>query len=203
MSAAVSLVLAADEPAPRRAAEALFPEIEQCFLTRAELRPPAPFAGSLFATLGAQPAGACVGLVVPVLLPDAATDGPGSAGAAARLGTRDEPLLLAVADHVNLALRGPLTGPWPAEVPRTFPPLADIYQPGVVRAFGGARVYSSGVVAGVSDVERLTPFEDVTAREEGLTAISDSLVPPAIVAAYYGLTLAACGVTRTDHNDEE
>jgi len=204
MSAAVSLVLAADEPAPRRAAEALFPEIEQRFVTRAELRPPAPFAGSLFAMLGAQPAGACVGLVVPVLLPDAAMDGPGSAGAAARLGTRDEPLLLAVADHVNLALRGPLTGPWPAEVPRTFPPLADIYQPGVVRAFGGARVYSSGVVvAGVADAGRLTPFEARAVSDGGFFAVSDTLVPAAIVAAYFGLKLAACGVPRAPARDRE
>ena len=197
MATAVTLVLTAEEPALLRVARDLFPEAETLALTRDELRPWVPFGGPLFAALASCAAGSCVGLVCPVRVrPD-----PGRAPC----GTTDPPAgpLLAVSDHVNLALRGPLTGPWPAGVPRTFPPLADIYQPAIVRDRGGARVYSSGVVAGVSDVERLTPFEDVTAHEEGLTAISDSLVPPAIVAAYYGLTLAACGVTRTDHNDEE
>jgi len=202
--AAVSLVLAADEPAPRRAAEALFPEIERCFLTRSELRPQAPFAGPLFAMLGAQPAGACVGLVVPVVLLDAAGDGAGSAGPDAGPGTLDASALFAVADHVNLVLRGPLSGPWPAGVPRTFPPVAGIYQPAVVRAFGGARVYSSGVVvAGVAEADRLTPFEARAVREGGFFAVSDTLVPAAIVAAYYGLKLAACGVPWPPARDRE
>jgi purine nucleoside phosphorylase len=112
--------------------------------------------------------------------------------------------LLAVADHVNLELRGPLSGRWPADLPRSFPPLAGIYQPAGVRARGGARVYSSGViVAGVADAGRLTPFEVRALREAGAFVVSDSLVPPAIVAAYYGLTLAACGVPRADANHEE
>src|SRR5659263_284559 len=111
--------------------------------------------------------------------------------------------LLAVADHMNLELRGPLSGRWPAAVPRTFPALTGIYQPAVVRARGGARVYSSGVVvAGVADAGRLTPFEAGALREAGVFVVSDSLVPTAIVAAYYGLTLAACGVPRADDNDE-
>ena len=50
--------------------------------------------------------------------------------------------LLAVADHVNLTLRGPLTGRWPAGVPRSFPCMTGIYQPAVVRAAGDAPVYS-------------------------------------------------------------
>ena len=65
--AAVSLVLTADEPAARGAAGELFPDAEHVLLTRPELRPAAPFAGRLFAILGAQPAGSCVGLVVPVV----------------------------------------------------------------------------------------------------------------------------------------
>ena len=111
---------------------------------------------------------------------------------------------LAVADHVNLELRGPLTGRWPAGLPRGFPPLTGIYQPADVRARGGARVYSRGViVAGVTDAGRLTPFEAGALREAGVFVVSDSLVPAAIVAAYYGLTLAACGVPPADANHEE
>jgi hypothetical protein len=189
--AAVSLVLVADEPASRRVAEALFPTLEYCFLTRSQLRPPAPFAGPLFATLGAQPAGACVALVVPVVLLDGVAPGAPDASA-----------LLAVADHVNVALRGPLSGPWPAAVPRTFPPLAGIYQPAVVRAAGGARVYSSGVVvAGVADAGRLTSFESGVVRAEGICAVSDTLVPAAIVAAYHALTLAACAVPQAPERE--
>jgi hypothetical protein len=192
---AVSLVLAVDEPAPRRTAEALFPDIERRFLTRSEMRPQKPFVGRLFALLGKLPAGACVGLAVPVLL----LDGPG-----AEPGKPDPSVLLAVADHVNLVLRGPLSGRWPGGVPRTFPPMTGIYQPAVVRAFGGARVYSSGVVvAGVADAGRLTRFEARAVRERGFFAVSDTLVPAAIVAAYFGLKLAACGVPRTPARDRE
>jgi len=199
VTGAVSLALAADEPASRRIADALFPEAEHRFLARDELRPPAPFAGPLWELLGAQAPGACVALVVPVVWRGAAASGGSPAPAALPPGT-----LLAVADHVNLELRGPLTGRWPAGVPRAFPPLAGIYQPAVVRARGGPRVYSCGVVvAGVADAGRLTPFEARAVREGGIPAVSDSVVPPAIVAAYYGLTLAACGVPRADDNDEE
>ena len=109
-----------------------------------------------------------------------------------------------MADHVNLELRGPLTGRWPAGVPRDFPQVAGIYQPALVRASGGPRVYSSGVVvAGVADSRRLTAFEARAVAELGVTAVSDVLVPAAIVAAYYGLTLAACGVPPADDNHEQ
>jgi hypothetical protein len=194
---AVALVLTADEPAARRAGEELFPAAEHRLLTRQDLRPAAPFEGRLFTLLGEQPAGSCVGLVVPgVWRGDAAA----SFAAPVRL---PKGTLLAVADHVNLELRGPLSGRWPAAVPRAFPALTGIYQPAVVRARGGARVYSSGVVvAGVADAGRLTPFEAGALREAGVFVVSDSLVPTAIVAAYYGLTLAACGVPRADDNDE-
>jgi len=226
----VSLALAADEPAARCVAEALFPDAEHWFLTRDELRPPAPFSGPLFelfaafarapgtpdphaadsvasgraiAGSGVSSAGAgsgrVVGLVVPVVWRGAAACGGSSAPLMLPPGA-----LLAVADHVNLELRGPLTGRWPAAVPRSFPPLTRIYQPAVVRARGGPRVYSSGVVvAGVADAGRLTPFEAKAVREEGIIAVSDCLGPAAVAAAYYGLTLAACGIPRADDNDEE
>jgi len=194
---AVALVLTADEPAARRAGEELFPAAEHRLLTRQDLRPAAPFEGRLFTLLGEQPAGSCVGLVVPGVW-----RGDAAAGFAAPV-RLPKGTLLAVADHVNLELRGPLSGRWPAAVPRAFPALTGIYQPAVVRARGGARVYSSGVVvAGVADAGRLTPFEAGALREAGVFVVSDSLVPSAIVAAYYGLTLAACGVPRADDNDE-
>ena len=194
--AAVALVLIADEPASRRAAEEIFPATAQRLLTRQDLRPVAPFAGRLFAILGEQPADSRVGLVVPVVW-------RGEAGPAALF--RPPPgALLAIADHVNLELRGPLSGRWPAGLPRSFPPLTGIYQPADVRARGGARVYSSGVVvAGVADAGRLTPFEARALREAGVGIVSDSLVPSAIVAAYYGLTLAACGIPWADDHHEE
>ena len=205
--AAVALMLIADEPAARRAAEELFPAAARCLMTRQDLRPAAPFEGRLFALLGAQPVGCCVGLVVPVVWRGDAASGDAAAGDAAAgdaaCGGPAAPhelppgMLLAVADHVNLELRGPLSGRWPAGLPRTFPPLTGIYQPADVRARGGARVYSGGVVvAGVTDAGRVTPFEAGAVREAGVFVVSDSLVPAAIVAAYYGLTLAACGVPR-------
>jgi hypothetical protein len=198
-AAAVALVLTADEPAARRAGDALFPAAEHRFLTRQELRPAAPFEGSLFAILGAQPPGSRVGLVVPVFW-----RGEAASGGSAAPGRPVPGMVLAVADHVNLELRGPLTGRWPAGVPRDFPPLTGIYQPADVRARGGARVYSGGVVvAGVADAGRLTPFEAGALREADVFVVSDSLVPAAIVAAYYGLTLAACGVPRVDDIEEE
>jgi hypothetical protein len=197
--AAVALVLTADEPAARRAAKELFPVAEHRLLTRQDLRPAAPFEGRLFTTLGAQPAGSRVGLVVPVVWRGDAAHGGSSAPVGLPPGT-----LLAVADHVNLELRGPLSGRWPAGAPRSFPPLTGIYQPADVRARGGARVYSSGVVvAGVADAGRLTPFEARALREADVFVVSDSLVPSAIVAAYYGLTLAACGIPQADANHDE
>jgi hypothetical protein len=197
--AAVSLVLTADEPATRRAAEELFPAAGHRLLTRQDLRPAAPFEGRLFTILGEQPAGSRVGLAVPVVWRGDSASGGFAAPDPAGQGT-----LLAVSDHVNLELRSPLGGRWPAGVPRTFPPLTGIYQPADVRARGGARVYSSGVVvAGVADAGRLTPFEAGALREAGVFVVSDSLVPAAIVAAFYGLTLAACGVPRADDHHEE
>jgi len=82
--------------------------------------------------------------------------------------------------------------------------MTGIYQPGLVRPEKGARVYSSGVVAaGVADARRLTRFEARAVREGGWPIVSDSLIPVAIVAAYYGVRLAACGVVRAATDDRE
>ncbi len=188
--AGVSFALVADDAGAVQAAAALFPEADRVVLKPGELRPETPLRGRLFELLAARPRGSCVGLVVPVVLRGAPTDLAGE--------------LVAVADHVNLELRGPLTGRWPAGVPRAFPAVAGIYQPGLVRRPDGPRVYSPGVVvAGVADAARLTPFESAAVVAEGLFAVSDTLVPPAIVAAYSGLTLAACGVPRAPHHDRK
>jgi hypothetical protein len=188
----VRLVLV-ERPGAQEAAAALFPEAERRALSRAELRPPEPFVGALFEALAAQEPGSVLGLVVSGVA--APRDGPGvvSTGAA---GAGDG-ALLAVRDHVNLALRGPLTGRWPAGVPRSFPCMTGIYQPAAVRAAAGAPVYFEDVVvAGVADVERLTPFERRALGEAGAAAYADRLVPAVIAAAFHGLKVAACLVTQ-------
>ena len=190
---APALVVAADRAATLRAAALLFPGVERLVLARHGLRPADPFRGSLFERLATLAPDACVALVVPVVW-------RGLGGEAAPAA----PDLIAVADHVNLELRGPLTGRWPAGVPRSFPALTRVYQPGLVRAAAGPRVYSSGVVvAGVADAGRLTPFEASVVRERRIPAVADCLVPSVIIAAYYGLSVAACGVPQSDDNSEK
>jgi hypothetical protein len=187
----VALVLTATDAACRDAGARLFPGVPLEALAREALRPLAPFEGPLFDLLSAQPRGSAVALVVPVL----------AAGGEARLMPGD---LVPVADHVDLERRGPLSGRWPAGVPRDFPSMTGIYQPALVRPLQGARVYSSGVVAaGVADARRLTRFEARAAGEGGWPIVSDSLVPVATVAAYYGLRLAACGLVQapTDYRE--
>jgi hypothetical protein len=135
-------------------------------------------------TAGASPA-AVLNLVVPIRW----------------LAAEEAPAAAWVGDHVNLELRGPLTGRWPAGVPRTFPILAGVYhppqhQPSAGRGSEGPRVYSAIVVAGVTDVHRLTPFESQAVVAAGCKAAADCLVAPVIVAAYYGLPVAACGIMQ-------
>jgi hypothetical protein len=201
-------------------------------LPAAAFRPPRPFSGPLFAAveaaamaarLAAAPADArCLALVVP-LLPlgnggeGESPDQPAMPGHDALSAAR----VVVVADHVNLALRGPLTGRWPAGRPRTFPALNGVYAPAVAerllqaaaaveadtsttagrqrepedgRSAAGAAVYSRLVVAGVADSGRQTVFETDQARAAGLSWASSCLVAPVVVAAYYGLVVAAVGV---------
>ncbi len=197
----VAFALTAGDAASRRAGGLLFPGARVESLARGDLRPSVPFEGPLFALLAAQPRGSCVGLVVPAVWVEGAggRDGAPADGRAPAAGD-----LVPIADHAGLEPRGPLTGRWPAGVPRDFPSMTGIYQPGLVRPCGGARVYSSGVVAaGVADSRRLTRFEARAVREGGWAIVSDSLVPAAIVAAYNGLRLAACGVVQAPRSDRE
>ncbi len=206
-ASAVAVVLAG--PATAAAAAELFARAAVVTLEPGELRPALPFEGRLFEVLAALPAGACVGLVVPVRLAaaggrsDGAPAQPSAASPRPAASADAAPGLLAVEDHVNLELRGPLTGPWPAGLSRSFPSMTARYQPAVVRSAGSARVYSGGVVAGVGDLARLTPFERRESRRAGCFAVADLLVHPAVVAAYYGHTLAACGVVQAPPIDEE
>ena len=120
--------------------------------------------------------------------------GPGAAPRAGRLARRrPAPDVFSVADHVNLRLRGALTGRWPAGAPRAFPELSAVYErePPSRRPPPGARVYSGLTVAGVGDVRALTAFERRAIDQLSLPAASDSLVDAVIVAAYYGLSVAA------------
>lgn len=198
MTPPVALVLCLAGAALEETGARLFPGAACRALRREQLRPRAPFRGALFDLLAAVPRGSCAGLIAPLRRPWP------PAGRHAPEAHPPSGALLPVTDHVNLELRGPLTGRWPAAVPRDFPQVAGIYQPAVVRASAGPRVYSSGVVvAGVADARRLTPFEAQAVAELGVIAVSDVLVPAAIVAAYYGLTLAACGVLQADDNDEQ
>ncbi len=205
VSAAPTLAVAETSVAP--VAALLFPQARRAELTPAELRPAAPFAGALFALLGSRAAGETVGLVVPGVWRGPAPGDlpvPGAPAAGDLLvpvapGTG----VLVVRDHVNLAVRGPLTGRWPAGVPRSFPCMTGIYQPSAARAAAGAPVYSRDVVAaGVRDAGRLTPFERHALDETGAAAYADCLVPAVVTAAFYGLKVVACLVVRAARERE-
>jgi hypothetical protein len=198
----VALVLTAGDAASRRAGALLFPGVQLESLERHDLRPSAAFEGPLFGLFAAQPSGTCVGLVVPVVwVRPVGTPARGPSAGRSAAGAGD---IFVIADHVGLEPRGPLTGRWPVGVPRDFPNMTGIYQPRFVRPREGARVYSCGVVAaGVADAHRLTRYEARAVCEGGCAIVSDSLVPAAIVAAYYGLRLAACGVLQGLRSDRE
>jgi hypothetical protein len=130
--AGLAAVLVAGEPACLALAARLFPGVAPAVLATADFTPPAPFAGPLFELLegvaqdvGAAdpPAGdgltaerAVLGLVVPVVW----------------YGSAPAPDVVLVADHLNMAGRGPLTGRWPARRARTFPSMTGLYRPSLL-----------------------------------------------------------------------
>jgi hypothetical protein len=187
-------------------------------LPAAAFQPSRPFSGPLFAAvesaaIAARLAGTaadhrCLALVVPLLPVGDWREGESSSHPPA-----------IIVDHVNLALRGPLTGRWPAGRPRAFPSLNGVYAPDVAerllrvaagadtstaagrqrepedgRSASGAAVYSRLAVAGVADTGRPTVFEADQARAAGLSWAGSCLVAAVVIAAYYGLVVAAVGV---------
>ena len=161
-------------------------------LTRDELRPQTPFVGRLFELIDG--AAGTVRLLVPLLW----------------LGGEPVPELVSVVDHVNLELRGPLTGRWPAARPRSFPRMTGLYrspgsaaggefaerQPRRDRGAVEPHVYSEVTVAGVADVDRPTPFERRQLHANSFDAACDCLVAAAIIAAHHGLGVVAFGAPR-------
>jgi hypothetical protein len=107
--------------------------------------------------------------------------------------------VIAVADHVNLAWRSPLTGPNDDRLGPRFPITAGMYEPERVLAGLGAGTSSPakrGIIGGVRDARFLLEFELRMARERRLDAISSELVPVALLAAHMGIRLAAAVVVE-------
>lgn len=177
------MLLVARELAGSSFAVALAGDSEVLVMTARDLQPRRPFEGRLFEVLaaaalaGPRSHAAPIGLLVPAVW----------------LAGEPAPDLFGVADHVNLRLRGALTGRWPAGAPRSFPDLSNVYErePAFGRPPSGARVYSGLTVAGVGDARALTPFERRAVDRLSLQAASDRLVDAVIVAAYHGLSVAA------------
>jgi len=181
-NATPSVVIVAASLAAHPLIEPLFPHAEVVLFTPADLRPRAPFRSRLHEFFAAgrgrdQNVAAC-GLVLP----------------ARWFGSPPAPAAFTVVDHVNLEMGGPLTGIWPADVPRTFPCMTGIYQPAIVRPDDYPHVYSAVTVAGVRDLMSLTPFEHQAVAQGGFAAVCDCLVPSVILAAYHGVSVAACCV---------
>jgi hypothetical protein len=182
---AIATLLVAECLADAVPLKRLFGEIAPVFVTDEELRSATPFDGRVAELLNVVVGAAggsprSIGLVVPVVW--------------VRPGPR--PALATIGDHVNLGLRGPLTGCWPAGLPRSFPSLTGVYQPAQIRTGDDPHVYSEALVAGVTDVLRLTSFEKQAVRDTGCDAIADRLIAPVITAAYHAVTVAACGIPQ-------
>jgi len=148
---------------------------------------PRPSESGLSGAPGAAPERRTVGLLVPLRWL-----GPGPA-----------PDVVAVSDHLNARLRGPLTGRRPVSGPRAsavqpFPSMTGVYQPETIaaacRSSVRRRVYSVSAVAGVTDAARLTPFERRAVAAGACAAVCDCLVDAVVVAALHGLRVAAAGV---------
>ena len=198
-SFAVRRLLVAAPLAGRRLVTELFPEAVPVVVALEDLRVDTPWSGRLFELLAQGQAETSEGPIEPEERPvDAGRRAVGLVVPVRWLGREPAPELVAVTDHVNLRLRGPLTGRSPVSGPQSFPSMSGLYQPetieAVCRSAVRPHVYSVGAVAGVADAAHLTPFERRQAGVAGCPAVSDSLVDAAIVAALHGLKVAACGV---------
>ncbi len=211
---AVELLLVAAPLAGSPLLAALFPGVAPTVVPVDALRVEIPWRGKLFELLaGAAAAGSPLHAAPGAAeSPRAAPGAAGSPRAAPAVGllvpvrwlsSEPAPEAVIVSDHVNLRLRGPLTGRRPVSGPRSlgpqpFPSPAGVYQPetiaGRVGDAVGRRVYSVVAVAGVARVADLTPFERRSVAAAGCPAACDCLVDAAIIAALHGLKIAACGV---------
>jgi hypothetical protein len=102
--------------------------------------------------------------------------------------------VVAVADHVNLTWRSPLTGLNDDLLGPRFPVVAGVYVPEMVVERVGSGVappVGQEVVAGVQDDRSLLEFESQMVRKQGLETVSSELVPVALLAAHMGIRLAA------------
>jgi len=146
-------------------------------LPACEFRPRAPFSGPLFTTLETFALAAAgerrtVGVVVEV----------------APLGASDEPedplvpedALVPIADHVDLALRGPLFGRWPAGRRRTFPSMSGLYVPAFAEELLQAFVRPSDPIAGSTPSS--PPGERERHPEPATGAEGAAVYSPSVVA---------------------
>ena len=154
--AGLAALLVVGEPECLALAGSLFPDVAPSVLPAADFSPPAPFRGPLFAfmeavartAVAAPGAGGgaslrpqpVLGLVVPIVW----------------YGSPPMPAAVLVADHVNLAGRGPLTGRWPVGRARAFPSMTGVYRPELIAACVAAEGAAGGTqaVAGAPDEDR-------------------------------------------------
>ena len=201
-AASVGALLVAEPLAAAPLIDELFGGVDR-FVARLDvLRVTTPWEGPLFALFdelaaslaGDEEAGAGGGAVAP----------PPAVGLVLPMiwtGSAPAPEVVLITDHVNLTLRGPLSGRRPPSGPPTFPSLSAIYQPALLRQLVAGRVYSEAAVAGVADAGRLTPFERRALAECACEAVCDCLVDAVIVAAHHGLHVAACGIPQPAGHD--
>jgi len=108
-------------------------------LSREELRPRRPFVGRLFEVIARAAGRPSPVEQAPVSSADERVVDSYAGDADRRptltlvlpmrwLAGGPVPDLVWVADHVNLELRGPLTGRWPVSGPRSFPAMHDLYR---------------------------------------------------------------------------
>jgi purine-nucleoside phosphorylase len=96
--------------------------------------------------------------------------------------------VIAVSDHANLTWESPLTGPNDDRLGPRFPVTAGMYAPERVTL---ALAAEAGVVAGVWDERRLSPFEAGVVAGGRFAAVSAELASVAVVAAHLGYRVAA------------
>lgn len=101
--------------------------------------------------------------------------------------------MITVTDHANLTWESPLTGPNDESLGPRFPVTAGLYLPERVTAAlaGPGAALEAGVVAGVRDERRLSPFEAGVVAGGGFAAVAAELAPVTVVAAHLGFHVAA------------